>query len=136
MIGEDEMIMERGGSSENSVNLYHATRRRIPEDNNIQNFFLFSTTPLPDLCPIQLTVPWVQLFFGGDQTGQGLNLTNRLSPLSSPKFIFNLSEHGFSIVRSTPPPQAKIKEKESLYDEVMLIPRCVRGKEFQVLTAY
>jgi hypothetical protein len=30
----DEMIMETTGSSENSVNLCHATRRSIPEDNN------------------------------------------------------------------------------------------------------
>jgi hypothetical protein len=37
--GVDEMFMETEGSSENSVNLCHDTRRRNPEDSNIQSFF-------------------------------------------------------------------------------------------------
>jgi hypothetical protein len=41
MTGADEMIMETAGSSENSVNLGHAARRRIPEDSNIQGFSVF-----------------------------------------------------------------------------------------------
>jgi len=100
-----------------------------------RNLFLFSTTPLPAVCPTQLSVYCVQLFFDGDQSGQSLNFTNGLSPLSSPKFIFNLSEHDFSTVRFTPSFRWKLTKKESLYDEVMLIPRFVGGKELQAFTA-
>jgi len=77
-------------------------------------FFMFSKTSLLALWPTQLSVHCVQLFFDGDQSGQGLNLTNRLSPLSSPKFIFNFAEHDFSIVRSTTSFRRKIKKKNSL----------------------
>jgi hypothetical protein len=109
----------------------HATQRRIPEDNNIL-FFLFSTRPIPALFPTQLSVHCVQLFFDGDQNSQDLNLTNRLSPLSSPKFILTCLRKLFDI-SIYPSFRWKLKEKESLHDEVKLILRFVGGKELQVL---
>jgi len=44
------MIMERAGSYENSLSLFHAARRRIPEDSNIQSFFFCFLRRLYRLC--------------------------------------------------------------------------------------
>jgi hypothetical protein len=107
-----------------------------PRRQQYSEILLFSSTLLPALWPTQPSVHCVQLLFGGDHSGQGVNLNNRLSPLPIPKFIFKLSEHDVSIFRPTPTFRWKLKTKESLYDEVSFILRFVGGKELQVLTAH
>jgi hypothetical protein len=112
MTGVDEMIMEKE-QIPLKIQWIWAMLHGVGSQKTaiFRVSFLFSLTPVPAQFPTKLSVHCVQLFFDGKQSGQGLNLTNSLSPLSSPKFIFNLSEYDFSIVRSTRSFRWKLRKK-------------------------
>jgi len=88
-------------------------------------FFRFSMTPLPALCPTQLSVHCVQLFIVYNCSLMGNKAARAwISQIASvhcrvPKFIFNLSQDDFSIVRSTRSFRWKLRKK-SLYGEVII----------------